>query len=266
MYRYAAKRRPLEPGKIEEIIKYGEVKAAKPSTVRFLGRIGDKGKKRPSFIEILCLMDEKLLAIFRSEENGIPEDFTNTPPDMFSKQHYAAWVTSQVMGLEMCPITAMRHDIPRFGSGTLTGMIAGIKEVFIFDPESGKYMVDPELMYRPQSLIMNLVFNYFIGSGQRDFSSFVVDPEGNVRSRYHHEAFTFTESGRLEFILSKMDREISSVFWNAMRQFRTIPMQFGRHRSLLRDLVSDEAARKFAEAFYELINDKRVGRQTIRVI
>ena len=265
-YRYAIKREPMDLGTIESTIRHGEVKAAKASTVRFLGKIGDKGKKRPSFVELICVMDGYLMATFRSEENGIPEEFTSSPPDMHSKQHYAAWVTSQVMGLEMCPFTAIRQDIPRFGPGTLTAMMAGIRPIFTFDTAKQRYIIDSEVMHRPQSLIMNLVFNYFIGSGQRDFSSFVADPDGNIRSRYHHEAFTFSESKRLEFLLSKMDCEISSVFWGALKQFRTIPMKFRKHRALLSDLVDEEAARRFAEVFLLLINEQVIGKQKIIVL
>jgi hypothetical protein len=232
---------PLPFRRVEEIIRAGEFIDWDPMHVR-LGQIGDGGKRRPDVYEFTCEMEDGLLAVFRSETDGIPQAYLHVNVSTQTDRHQAAYAVSHIGGFELVPVCA-RREHPQLGWGTLTAMIDGVAFLFV-DPAT-RDTKGVRGLRGACALEEAYAFDFTIGSGQRIESSYVVDAQGVVRSQCHHEAFSWTEDARIEKAFSNSSRRISEVF---LRRFDTLSrenFQSLRLRAILSDRIPDSDREQF---------------------
>lgn len=235
-YLQVDKDNPLPFRRVEAIIRQGEFLAWDPIQIR-LGQIGDGGKRRPTVYEFLCEMEDGLMATFRREDEGIPQSHSKVPVASHAKRHQAVYAVSQTGGFEIAPVCAYREHAV-LGRGTLTAMIDGVS--FLFVDITTRDTKGIRNLRAPMALEEAYVFDYVVGSGQRSEESLVVDEMGCVRSQCHHEAFSWTESRRLEAAFKNTPRAISQDFFDRLvvlgRSDHHRPI---RLKPVLEDLLED---------------------------
>lgn len=253
---------PLPFAEVESIILHGDFLFWDPLQIR-LGQIGDGGNRRPEIFEFTCEMDGGLLATFRSDEYGIPGQFSKVPPETHAARHQAAFIVSHMMGIEHVPMNAPRSH-PSIGDGTLTALLEGESFLFVDLVSRGTkgYRIPPRA---PTALAEAYIMDYILGSGQRAESSYVVCPDGFVRSQYHHEAFSWTESKRLITAFTETRQTVSPDFWEALRKFGKTAYKQDRMRNLLLDLIKPASTDRLFQKFEEVLSSRSMGREYILV-
>ncbi|MDF1496595.1 MAG: hypothetical protein P1P90_00865 [Patescibacteria group bacterium] len=271
-YRYAKERvDTLNSQEVEGLIRESFPYSAKGVKTE-LRTTDQPYKKIPRFDEFWLLMEGRpdgLIAVFRPFMGGIEAEYTSAPPPTHGRRNYAAYIVSMTAGVEIVPITAVRDfreianyrecakgsdlwRLSKAGQGTLSAMINGT-QIYGFDPNNFEVCLRTDVAYRSSSFVAALVFDILIGSGQRDFSSYLVDKESFVRSRYHHEAWTHTAQDRLEKILQEQPPEIQKAFWNALMSLREMPLKRNRLKDLLVGYVGLEKTTNFFKDLGKLL-------------
>ncbi|MFZ2803924.1 MAG: hypothetical protein WA001_01750 [Patescibacteria group bacterium] len=247
---------------IERILSEGAFREMFPAVVR-LGQIGDGNKRRPTIHEFTCEMEGGLLAVFRADEHGIPQAYSQVPVASHSARHHGAFVASHSMGVDLCPASSRRKH-PTLGQGTLTALIFGEPFLQVDMATHGRKTVARRVTRRPTALAEAYLFDYAVGSGQRVESSFIVDGSGFVVSQCHHEAFSWTENRRLEMAFRNTPRSVSQAYWHAF-----ISLLSGPYRERLGVILKALGACEMETFFstYDTVCRKRlIGETQIEVV
>lgn len=264
-YRYIKPRMdPLKSSEVEALIRDGNPYGAKCVKTRLMSS-DEPRKATPQFEEFWLLMEGRgdgLTAVFRPFMGGIEENFSPAPPPTHGRKHYAAYIVSMTAGIEVVPITAIRDfsNIANFrecpkgsglwrlskaGQGTLTAMIDG-SLICGVDANFNAYL-RTDVPYRQATLMSTYIFDMLVGSGQRDFSSYMADKDGCVRSRLHHEAWTYSAQEKLAKLIQQTTPEIQRGFWDALMNMREFPLKRNRLRDLLTAYIGLEQTQTFLD-------------------
>lgn len=223
-----------------------------------LGQLGDRGLRRPSLMEILCVMPGGLHATHRIVGQGLEVPFTRVPSASHPLRQFLAFAVSHTLGVHIAPVSFPR-ELTTAGPGSLTALPDAEPFLFVNLLAEGRRTLARNLPWRrPGAFGAALVFDGLIGSGQRFESSAVAGPDAIVRTIFHQEAFSYDldTMTRLAAAL-RAKPEVLKTFGDAL-----FPPQLGpgvadmRHQkaeSLIRDHLNDgEPARRFVEVLRDL--------------
>ncbi len=275
-YRYVKPRaEPLDSSEVEALIRDEYPYGAK--CVKTQLRASDAPYQRtPQFEEFWLLMEGRkdgLTAVFRPFMGGIEAGYTNAPPPTHGRRQYAAYAVSMTAGAEIVPITAIRDfkDIGNYrecekgsslwrlskaGQGTLSAMIEG-NLIYGFD-QNFEVCLRTDIAYRQASLVAALAFDILIGSGQRDFSSYMADKEGCVRSRLHHEAWTYTAQNKLKTAIGGLAPEVQKSFWDALVDLQESQLRRNRLRDLLTAYIGLDLTNTFFDDLRKFLRTSKI--------
>lgn len=254
---------------VEKTIRTGELLGQYTNDVQ-LGRLGDGGKHRPTIKTLACTLElsltQHLLATFWPDPpGGIPSAYTACPPDSHSGRHFVAFVTSHVMRVHLCPISAPRTHPRLGGSGIMIGMVAGQHCMMADTRGEGRATKILLQVKQSPSFAENLLFNAIIGSGQRLESSLMAYKE-SCWSTLHPEAFTFTETQRLAKAFSRSSRAVRRPFWNALEDFSNDRMRQQKIHELIREFYGERILKEFTSGLDRILGTQLFDDENILVI
>ncbi|MEO5927461.1 MAG: hypothetical protein ABIO72_02040 [Patescibacteria group bacterium] len=252
---------------LDRAIRDGQILSSFPQIVR-LGRLGDGGKRRPEVVMLNCELDmgpHRLMAHFWPDPpGGIPQEYSTCSPHSHNGRHFAAFVTSHVMRIHACPISAPRTHL-KMGPGMMIGMVAGRSCMLVDHRREDKPTQVLSHINQSPSFAENLLFNAIIGSGQRLESS-LVSYKATVWSQYHPEAFTYTESARLEHAFAATPRVVSQEFWTMLRTFSDSDLAQAKIHGLLKDFYGVKVVRQFTDQIDRILSKKQFNDEDIRIL